>query len=267
MINTKSTIQNDDVLKPLKDKTTMITGASRGIGYEIACTFAQAGSNLVVTEITERFDALLNISHSLKDEYKVQIMPIELDVRNYEQIQRCISDVNEYYDNIDILINNAGINILCSALDVKPEQWDEVVDVNIRGAFFVTQAVAKLMIIKKRQGSIINIASQHGVVGNELRAAYCSSKAGLINLTKSLSIEWARHNIRVNAISPTFVLTNENDSFLNEQAFKRCNLSKIPLRRFALPSDIAQAALYLASNAANMITGHNLVVDGGWTVQ
>ncbi|NQX47562.1 SDR family oxidoreductase [Paenibacillus tritici] len=253
-------------VKKLSGQVAVVTGASRGIGASVAKSLAEAGASLVLTELPERMDALQAFSADLERLYKIKAMTVGLDVTKYIEIKQLIEQIKNVFGHIDILVNNAGINMLVPALQVSPEQWDRILDVNLKGSFFVTQEAAKLMIPSKK-GSIIFIASQHGVVGNEHRAPYCASKAALIHLCKALAIEWSKYGIRINAISPTFVETSENEAFLQDANFLRVQLPRIPLRRMAKPSDIAEAVLFLASNSSNMITGHNLIIDGGWTAQ
>lgn len=251
--------------KKLLGQWAMVTGAGRGIGAEIASYFAQSGASLVLTELPEYIGNAEKIADRLRTKHGIEVVCEPLDLRSMEGIEQCVRSIEEQVEGMDYLINNAGVNLLSPALSLTPDQWDFVVDINLKGTFFLTREVAKRMIHKKR-GSIIMIASQHGVVGNENRAPYCASKAGLIHLTKALAIEWAKYGIRVNAISPTFVITDANEQLINEPQFQRTNLPRIPLRKFAVPEDIAKSVLFLASDSAGMITGHNLVVDGGWTV-
>jgi NAD(P)-dependent dehydrogenase (short-subunit alcohol dehydrogenase family) len=243
----------------------MVTGAGRGIGAEIANYFARVGASLVLTELPAHMDQVEVVAERLRSAYGIDVLCEPLDLRNVDEMEECVRKIDEQIVGVDYLINNAGVNLLSSALNLTQENWDFVVDINLKGTFFLTREVAKTMVRRKR-GSIIMIASQHGVVGNENRAPYCASKAGLIHLTRALAIEWAKYGIRVNAISPTFVITDTNEQFINDNQFQRTNLPRIPLRKFAIPEDIASAVLFLASDSAGMITGHNLVVDGGWTI-
>ncbi|WML46152.1 SDR family oxidoreductase [Neobacillus sp. PS3-40] len=242
----------------------VITGATGQIGRVIAKEFARRGANLVLIDLYQNSKQLNELTSTISLEYKVQVMPTVIDIRDISAIKDGVESFSVTFPVIDILINNAGVNSLNSALQVTPEIWDQIVDTNLRGTFFMSQAIAPLM-IKQKCGSIVNIASQHGIVGSENRAPYCASKAGLINLTNALSIEWAKYGIRVNCVSPTFVQSDKNKELLYSLSFKNENLSRIPLRRYAMPIDVANAAIFLSSSENNMITGHNLVVDGGWT--
>jgi 2-deoxy-D-gluconate 3-dehydrogenase len=250
----------------LKDKIVVITGAGRGIGAATAELFAAHGANLLLTELPERLEGLQHFGERIASRFNTRVLHRELDIRRPELMEEAVRTAVLEWGRIDVLINNAGVNYIKPALQLTVDEWDSVVDVNLKGTFFMTQAAAGQM-VRQRSGSIVFISSQHGIVGNENRAAYCASKAGLINLARALAIEWAKYGIRVNAVSPTFVHTGENDSVFNDPNFKRQQLPRIPLGRYAHPDDVAQAALFLSSDASAMITGHNLVVDGGWTAQ
>ena len=165
---------------------------------------------------------------------------------------------------MDVLVNNAGVNIPKDALDVTEADWDGVVDVNLKGLFFMSQRVAREM-VKTGGGRIVNMASQNGVIGYYKRAAYCSSKAGVVNLTRVLALEWAQHQINVNAVGPTFILTPLTQSTFDDLALREDLLQRIPLGRVGQPEDVVGAVVFLASPAASLITGHTLLVDGGWT--
>jgi 2-deoxy-D-gluconate 3-dehydrogenase len=173
--------------------------------------------------------------------------------------------VLKHFGRLDILVNNAGINVPRLALDVTEDDWDRVLEVNLKGVFFVAQAVAKRAMVPHGSGKIINIASQNGVIGYFYRAAYCSSKAGVVNLTRVLALEWAKYHINVNAIGPTFLETPLTRPMFENAEFKADVLNRIPLGRIGKPEDVVGAVVYLASPAADLVTGHTLLVDGGWT--
>jgi len=249
----------------LSGKRVLVTGAGRGIGAKVAESFAREGASLVITEVPGEMGRLNDVADELRQTYGKEIEGIMLDIRSDQSITECANKLKTDGLDIDYLVNNAGVNMLVPALEVTPKQWDHIMDINLKGTFFLTQQIAKGM-VKRRSGSIVMLASQHGVVANENRAPYCASKAGLVHLTKALALEWAKYGIRVNAVSPTFVATEANREHVEDPRFRRMSLPKIPLRKLAVPSDIAEAVLFLASDQAGMITGHNLVVDGGWTV-
>jgi len=245
----------------------VITGASGKIGKSLANEFAKKGANLILLDHPNASKSNSDLAQYLDNKYNGDTLSYNLDITNSQEIKECFYHLQSKIPRIDVLINNAGINAFLPAVQITEEVWDQIIDVNLKGAFFVSQQVSSWMISQKK-GVIINIASQHGIVGNSNRAPYCASKAGLINLSRALSYEWAKYQIRVNTISPTFVhdINDElNHNHLNSSQSKREFLSKIPLRKYATPIDVANAAVYLSSNMAQMITGHNLVVDGGWT--
>ena len=189
-------------------------------------------------------------------------MPLALPA--LDSIAALVEGAVQEMGRIDILINNAGVNIPRDALEVSESDWDRVLDVNLKGLFFMSQRVAREM-IKTGGGRIVNIASQNGVVGYYRRAAYCASKAGVVNLTRVLALEWAQHQIRVNAVGPTFILTPLTQSTFDDPVLRADLLRRIPVGRVGQPEDIVGAVVFLCSPAAEMITGHTLLVDGGWT--
>lgn len=247
-----------------KDKTIMISGAAGGIGRVISKFFANINANLVLIDLKEKLGELECLKKELVNK-QIKISIYCLDLKKCNEIDELILKLEEDGIVIDILVNNAGNNSYYEARQISEEIWDNVVDLNLKGTFFLTRSIANYSIIN-RKGNIINIASQHSVVGNLKRAHYCASKGGVVNMTRALAYEWAKYDVRVNCVSPTFVLTEGNKDLLNEPYFKKQNLSKIPLRMYAVPEDVANSIVFLASPMARMITGHNLIVDGGWTI-
>lgn len=246
-------------------KYSMITGAAGEIGKSIADAFARNGCNLILIDRKEKEDELGRLKECLLEKYHREISIITADIKEETSVNEINRIMKEQNMKIDFLINNAGINILSPAHMLEVSQWDCVVDTNLKGTFLMSQMAGRHMVLQGNGGVIINISSQHGEVGNVDRAPYCASKAGIINLSRALSIEWAKHGIRVNCVSPTFVIHEKNKEFLNRPAMLKKQLPLIPLGRYAVPEDVANAAVFLASPMANMITGHNLVVDGGYT--
>lgn len=248
-------------------KTCLITGAAGEIGKSITEIFAENGGKLILVDIGGNKKELHILADQMKLKYNVPVDRFEADIRKIDEIDQLEMFLKEQMLIIDVLVNNAGMNMIAPAHMIREEDWDTVMDTNLKGTFFVSQVVGRNMIASGKGGSIINISSQHGVIGNLNRAPYCASKAGIINLTRELSIEWAKHGIRVNSVSPTFVLHEKNKSVLNSSAMIRKELPLIPLGKYAVPEDVANAVLFLASPMAEMITGHNLLIDGGYTAK
>ena len=246
------------------DQIAIVTGSGSGMGRAFAQALAGAGADVVITELPGR-EALAAETAALVQAQGRRALTLSLDVTQVASIRAMVEKVVTEWGQIDILINNAGMNIRKWAVDVTEQDWDAVVNTDLRGAFFCAQSVGKAMIQRGKGGRIISTASQVGLVGYTERVAYCAAKAGVVNMTRVLAIEWARHGITVNAIAPTFVNTPLVAALLESEEVRREVLSRIPLGRLAEPEDIVGAVLYLASPAAAMVTGHTLVIDGGWT--
>jgi NAD(P)-dependent dehydrogenase (short-subunit alcohol dehydrogenase family) len=239
----------------------LVTGAAQGIGKAIALLFASKGADLVLVDLKEGVKDLAEEIAKLGR----RALPIVADLTDFSSLPKVVKKAMDTFSKIDILVNNAGVAILDDAENLSEEAWDKTMDINLKAPFLLSQLVGREM-IKRKSGKIINIASQAGIVALDRHVAYCTSKAGLIAMTKVLALEWGEFGINVNAIAPTVVLTElGRKAWAGEvgEAMKQ----KIPLRRFALPEEIAAAALFLASNASDMITGTTLVVDGGYTIQ
>jgi 2-dehydro-3-deoxy-D-gluconate 5-dehydrogenase len=244
-------------------KTALVTGAGSGLGRSIALALAEAGADVAITELASRIENARTVAASIRSLGRKALV-VKLDVTSVKNIERAVAEVIKAFSSIDILVNNAGINIPRRALDVTEDDWDRILAVNLKGVFFCAQAVGRQM-VRQGSGKIINMASQNGVVGYHDRAAYCSSKAGVVNLTRVLAIEWAQHQINVNAVAPTFVLTPLTEKMFANRAFSSEIHRRIPLGRLGTPEDVVGAVVFLASPAADLITGHTLLVDGGWT--
>lgn len=245
----------------LKDKTIVITGSSKGIGKDIALTFAKLEANVV---ISGRYKASLEAVLKEMHKYNPKCIAVAGDLSNISEVRNLIEKAASQFGTIDVLVNNAGVNIAKMAMEVTEEDWDTVLDLNLKTAFFASQAAAKYM-LKQNNGRIINIASQMAFVGYVKRAAYCASKGGLVQLTKALAVEWAKQGIRVNAVAPTFIETELTEKMFKDEAFKKDVDSRILLNGLSQPEDISGAVLYLASNLASFVTGETIKVDGGWT--
>lgn len=251
----------------LRGRVALITGADKGIGQGIALGLAHAGADVAVTtRLLPRAEKTVQMVAELGR----QAFAAELDVTQLEQIQPAVDQVLDRFGRIDILVNNAGYNFTQHPFEVTPEIWDAVYDTNVKGLFFMTQAVGKVMAnqpaTQKVKGKIINIASQAAFAAMPNRVAYCSSKAAVVHMTRVLALEFARIPILVNAVAPTFVKTELTSGFLADQDFFKYVTESILLDRLGTPEDVAGAVVYLASSAADLVTGHTLVVDGGWTI-
>jgi len=247
----------------LSGRVAIVTGAGRGMGYHIALALARYGADLVICSRT--VSELEKLGAEIQ-ELGRRVFIKEVDIKKVPDIDAMVNDTVDFYGHIDILINNAGVNRPQWAEDVTEENWDNVMETNLKGLFFCAQAVGKVM-IKQKKGKIINVSSQAGSVGLLQRAAYCSSKGAVNQLTRVLAIEWAKHNINVNAIAPTFIETPFTAPMFQNEGFKEYVLGNIPLGRVGKPEDVIGGVLYLASDASDLVTGHILLMDGGWTAQ
>jgi 2-deoxy-D-gluconate 3-dehydrogenase len=241
----------------------LVTGAGTGLGRAFALALAANGADVALTELPGKESAADEVAGLIRATGRRAYTSV-LDVTEVAQIESTVKAVEADFGPIDVLVNNAGINIPQPCLEVTEEAWDKVLDINLKGVFFTAQRVGRRM-AQRRRGKIINIASQNGMVGYFKRAAYCASKGGVINLTRLLAIELAPYNIQVNAVAPTFVMTPMTEKMFSEEEFRTDVLNRIPLGRIAIPEEVAGAVVFLASPAADMITGHTMLVDGGWT--
>jgi len=248
----------------LTGRVIVVTGASKGIGRELTILLAETGAIVVPTVRTDADAAALASEAQSRG---LTLRPQRLDVRDVASIAKAVAGMVSAHGRVDVLVNNAGLGFARAAFDVTEADWDEMMAVNLRGAFFMSQAVARVMAASGRGGRIVNISSQGGLVGLPDAAVYCASKGGLNMLTKTLALEWAKEAITVNAIAPTFIYTPGTAPILDEPKMRAAVLGKIPLGQFALTNDVAGAIIYLASDAGRMVTGTVLVVDGGWTSQ
>ena len=244
----------------LDGKRALVTGASRGLGRASAAALAQAGASVVLA--ARGRDALERVAGEIEAAGgAAKILP--LDIADVERAAAALAELGP----LDILVNNAGGNRPAALLDVTVEDFDAVMAINVRGAYFCAQAVAREMVAAKRGGVIINMSSQMGHVGGPRRTVYCASKHAIEGMTKAMAMDLAPHNIRVNAIGPTFIATPMTVPILEDSAFKEDTLSRIALGRLGELPDVMGAIVFLASDAASLITGASLLIDGGWTAQ
>ena len=241
----------------------LVTGAAGGIGSAVAIAYAEAGADCIVAEQPHRMGDLDPVCEAIRGHGR-RAEPLPLQLPEAASIDEHVRDALAAMGRIDILVNNAGVNRPKDAFDVTEEDWDLVLGVNLKGLFFLSQQVGRHM-REAGGGKIINMSSIMGVVGYYQRAAYCSSKAAVVNLTRVLAIEWAPFKINVNAIGPTFVVTPLTQPYFDDPEKKEELVSRIPWGRAGQPEDIVGAAVFLASDAAELVTGHTMLVDGGYT--
>ena len=246
----------------LKNKVALVSGAGKGLGRACALALAEAGANLIIISRTQKdLDQVARIVKKFKSKCKTYVC----DITNYNDLKNIINKQSR----IDILINNAGTNIPEHFTKVKTKNMERLVKLNTIAAFNLAQLSSIKMIKTKNRkkigGAIVNMSSQMGHVGGRIRSVYNMNKFGIEGLTKGMAIDLAEYNIRVNSVAPTFVVTPMTKNFLKNKKVKRDTLNSIPLGRFAEMSEIASAVVFLASDAASMITGTSLLVDGGWT--
>jgi NAD(P)-dependent dehydrogenase (short-subunit alcohol dehydrogenase family) len=236
----------------------LVTGASSGIGLGCAVALAEAGAHVVLA--SRNIKALNEVAQAIKVK-GFSVETLELDISNLSSIESVFKDQKPF----DVLVNSAGLGRHSPAIETMVDDFDEVMDVNLRGAYFLTQSVAKGLIKAKKPGSLINISSQMGHVGGVDRAVYAASKHAVEGFTKAMAIEWGSHQIRVNTICPTFIRTPLTQSTFDNPDRKKWIEDKIKLGRVGEVEDVMGAVVFLASNASSMITGSALMIDGGWT--
>ncbi len=243
----------------LSGKVAIVTGASRGLGQYFGRALACAGADLVIT--SRKLDSLTEFQREIEGLGR-RAVPLELDVRNYESIQRMVEAAVQAYGKIDILVNNAGCNVRKPAVEVSWDDWNLVLETNLRGSFFVAQAVARKM-IPRRYGRIVNIGSVTCVFGYAGITPYCASRGGVKQMTMSLADDWGPYGITVNCLAPGWFRTEQTKALYENQEWVEYLRDRIPLRRPGLPNDLDGAIVFLASDASQYITGQTLLVDGG----
>ena len=246
----------------LTGQVALVTASARGIGRACALALARAGADIILGLKDKASGA------GLAAEIRAlgrEALPVQMDVTKMDEIEAAVREGFEHFKHIDILVNNAGISRLNLAENVTEQDFDAVLNINLKGTFFVSQAVGRIM-IQQKFGRIINIGSQAGFIALRTEAVYCMSKAAISHLTKCLALEWAPYNITVNAVAPTFVETPGTEPALADEAFHQWVLDSIPLGRIGDVAEVAAPVVFLASPAASLITGATLMVDGGWTI-
>ena len=245
----------------LAGKTAFVTGAATGLGAAISAALARSGADVA---ISDKPGKSLDETAASARAFGRRTLCLELDVRHLRQIPQTVDAVHSEFGRIDILVNNAGINRPLPGLEVTEENWDDHFATNVKGGFFLAQAAAKRM-FENNHGRIIFIASQSGLVGIPGQPVYCASKGAVIQLVRTLGVEWARKGVTVNAVAPTFVETNLTRQRLSNPEFRAFVLGKIPCGELATPEQVAAAVVYIASDEAAMVNCDVLCVDGGWT--
>ncbi|MBS4197629.1 SDR family NAD(P)-dependent oxidoreductase [Lederbergia citri] len=249
----------------LNDHVSVVTGAARGLGKAMAEALVQAGSNLVIADID--YEEATKTAKKLMKESGKEVLVVGTDVTKEDSVNNMVDNVVGHFGKIDVLINNAGIVINEKAEEMSIENWYKVIDINLNGVFIVSKAIGKVM-IRQKGGSIINVSSMSGIIVNtpQCQSSYNASKAGVIMLTKSLAMEWAKHNVRVNAIAPGYMKTELTKKFFeNSGEMVDMWMNSTPMGRPGLPEELGGIALYLASDASSFATGSVFTIDGGYT--
>jgi len=244
----------------LKNRVAVVTGSGRGIGRSIALELAREGAKVVVSDLD------LGVCEGVCEEIRdlgSEALAVECDVSKKNDVDAMVEETIREYEKIDVLVNNAGVFLLKPFIELTEEDWDFILDVNLKGVFLCTSAVAKHM-VEQKSGKIISISSVAGWVGFLNASAYCASKAAVVNLTRELSLELSPRGVNVNAIAPGVIETKMTEGLLSDEETRSVLLGNTPLGRVGLPRDIGRAAVFLASSDSDFVTGHTLVVDGGW---
>ncbi len=247
----------------LNGKTAVVTGSRRGIGRSIAERLAYAGAKVVISDIEQ--EDCEKTAGEIAERFGVDALGIKCDVSSKDEVENLISRTIEKFGRIDILVNNAGVFKLKPLLEFTEEEWMKIIDINLKGTYLCSQAAAREM-MKNNYGKIISVASIAGIIGFQGASAYCASKAGIINLTREMAMEFSKHKINVNAVAPGIIETTMTESIRNNEEMYKSIMANVPWGRHGQPSDIANAVHFLASDEADYVTGQTLVVDGGWTI-
>ncbi len=255
---------NDFPRFDLTGQVALVTGAARGLGRAISLALAHAGADVALglRDINSGGELVKDIEALGR-----RALPLQMDMARLDQVSRAIEDTAAQFGSLDILVNNAGVAPENAAENVREQDFDLTLAVNLKGTFFASQAAGRVM-IRQNRGCIVIMSSQAGFVALPTESVYCMTKAALAHLTKCLAVEWGKYNIRVNAVAPTFIHTPGTESALADAAFRNDVTERIAaLHRIGEPMDVAGSVVFLASPAASLITGHTLLIDGGWTAR
>jgi NAD(P)-dependent dehydrogenase (short-subunit alcohol dehydrogenase family) len=248
----------------LTGQVALVTGAARGLGQAISLALAHAGAD-VALGLRD-----VNAHGGLADEIEAmgrRALSLQMNVRHLDQIFQAVGDTVRHFGRLDILVNNAGLAPENLAENVREEDFDLTLAVNLKGTFFASQAAGRVM-IRQKSGRIINLSSQAGFVALPTESIYCMTKAAIVHLTKCLAVEWGKHNITVNAVAPTFIRTPGTEACLADPEFRSDVIERVAaLHRVGEPMEVAGAVVFLASSAASLITGETILIDGGWTAR
>jgi NAD(P)-dependent dehydrogenase (short-subunit alcohol dehydrogenase family) len=248
----------------LSGKVALVTGAARGLGNAISLALAHAGADVALglRDVNTPGDGVAQIGAMGR-----RAIPLQMDVRRLDQVFQAVDDTVRHFGRLDILVNNAGLAPDNLAENVREEDFDLTLAVNLKGSFFASQAAGRVM-IRQESGRIINLSSQAGFVALPAESVYCMTKAAIAHLTKCLAVEWGKYNITVNAVAPTFIRTPGTESYLANPEFHSDVIERIAaLHRIGEPMDVAGAVIFLASSAASLVTGETILIDGGWTAR
>jgi NAD(P)-dependent dehydrogenase (short-subunit alcohol dehydrogenase family) len=248
----------------LTGQAALVTGAARGLGRAISLALAAAGADVALglRDVNSAKDLVAEIEALGR-----HALPLQMDVTKLDQISRAVETASTEFGKLDILVNNAGNGFTNLAIDIPEAEFDATLNINLKATFFAAQAAAKIM-IRQNSGRIINMGSQAGFAALPTESIYCASKAAVSHLTKCLAVEWGKYNITVNAVAPTFIKTPGTEEALADPAFRADVIERIAgLHRIGEPVEVAGTVVFLASPAASLITGHTILIDGGWTAR